>query len=104
MLKTKLYGISYLNKSSVKSETISNTWLVQSCELPIAFSRNKSKCMDIGVLYVEEAERKSSSYLLTVFQARERVQNEERHALTPKKRAWSNIEQGREMNRNSMEN
>ena len=77
-LKTQLYTINYLNNSSVKLETISNTWIVESGESTIAFSRKKSKCLDIGVLYVEEVEIKSRSYLFTAFQARERVQNEER--------------------------
>ena len=76
-LKTKLYGISYLNNSSVKLETISNTWIVESCESTVAFSRKKSKCLDIGVLYVEEVEIRSRSYLFTAFQTRERVQNKE---------------------------
>ena len=79
MLKTKLYhyyGISYINDYSVKSETIFNTWIVDSCESTVAFSGKKSKCLDIGVLYVE-VEIKSRSYLFDAFQAGERVQNEE---------------------------
>ena len=76
-LNTKLYGISYLDNSSIKSKTISNTWIVESCESTVAFSRKKSKFLYIGALYVEEGKLKSHSYLFTSFQARERVLNEE---------------------------
>ena len=77
-LKTKLYSISYLNDSNVKSETISNTCKVDSCESTGEFSRKKLKCLDIGVMYVEELEIKRRSYLFTAFQPGERVHNEER--------------------------
>ena len=40
----QLYGMFYLNESSVKLETQVNTWNFESGELIVAFSRNSDFC------------------------------------------------------------
>jgi len=73
-----IYGLSYLSDSSVKLESKAKVCKVESFESTVAFSKNKTKCLGIGVVYVEEVEKKSQSFLFTASQASKRVQNEER--------------------------
>ena len=74
----KVYRLSYVSDSSVKLESKAKVCNVESFESTVAFLRNKTKCLGIGVVYVEEVEKKSQSFLFTAFQASKRVQNEER--------------------------
>ena len=75
--RLKVYCLSYLSDSSVKLKSKAKAWKVESFELTVTFLRNKTKCLRIGVVYVEEVERKTQSYRFTAFQASKRVKNEE---------------------------
>jgi len=61
----KVYRLSYLSDSSVKLESKAKVCKVESFESTVAFSRNKTKCLGIGVMYVEEVEKKSRSFVFT---------------------------------------
>ena len=76
-VKTESYRISYSNNSSLKVDTKTNTWKVESLELTVVFSRNKTKYLGIGAAYLKEVEKKSQSYFFIYFQASRTVQNKQ---------------------------
>ena len=63
----KVYCLGYLSNSSIKFESKTKAYKVELFESTVAFS-GKTKCLGIGVVYVEEVEKKCQSLLCTAFQ------------------------------------
>ena len=73
----QLYGVWYLIESSVKLETLVNTWNFESGELSIAFSRNELACLVRGVVYAVMVEVKILECHFTTSPTSECIQSKE---------------------------